>query len=393
MLDRRHHMRNARSNGLPHGWISWVGSISRIWVSARNKNRGSVPHQPTPRLRPTGRALRFGEAALDGVIALSTKGRVAWGAGLAVFLWAGLGVLGAEPKHSLDPSETIVGALDATSGRARLSFRGRPLMTYAFAGDQFKPYVQALHTLRGENVIRDAPSDHLHHHGLMYAIRVNGVNFWEERPPAGRQVSVAPPTLTIARAETGLPEAVLVQDLNWQSTDVFGSAVTLLHERREIRVRVNPGVEEVALEWHSQFEVDLGLERAVLHGADYLGLGIRLAEEFDKVAEFQNSEGVPYSEAQTWDVRPAAWTAVSGRVAGREAMLVLAGHASNAGVGSYFSMRNAFAYLTATQSLGRQPIYYAAGAKFQVRYLVLVYPAAQNRAYLTERLAPWSKGR
>ncbi|MBL9134999.1 MAG: PmoA family protein [Verrucomicrobiales bacterium] len=312
---------------------------------------------------------------------------------LAMFLIAGWRGFGAEPGHALDPSETITGAMDPSLGRAQLTFRGRPLMTYVFAGEQFKPYVQALHTLRGENVIRDAPSDHLHHHGLMYAIRVNGANFWEERAPAGRQIALGPPTLTVARTDTGLPSAWLVQELDWQTSDGSGPAVTLLHERREIRLTVNPGVEEVALEWRSQFEVDRGVERAVLHGADYHGLGIRFPEEFDKVAEFQNSEGVPYSEAQTWDVRPAAWTAVSGRVSGREAMLVLAGHPSNAGVGSFFSMRNAFAYLTATQSLGRQPISYQRGAKFDVRYLVLVYPAAQNRAYLTGRLAPWLKGR
>ncbi|MCC7377064.1 MAG: PmoA family protein [Verrucomicrobiales bacterium] len=323
--------------------------------------------------------------------ALGGLGR-SWVGSALVFLLAGLGGYGAEPGHALDPTEVITGAVDGAAGRAQLSFRGQPLMTYAFAAGQFKPYVQALHSMRGENVIRDAPSDHLHHHGLMYAIRVNGVNFWEERPPAGRQVAVAPPTLSLGKSAAGLPEAVLVQDLNWQ-TPAESGATTLLRERREIRVTVNPGVEEVALEWRSVFEVDRGVERAVLHGADYLGLGMRLPETFDKVAEFQNSEGVPYSEAQTWDVRPAAWTAVSGRVSGRETMLVLAGHSSNAGVGSFFSMRNAFAYLTATQSLGREPIHYLAGAKFQVRYLVLVYPAAQNRAYVTERLAPWLKGR
>lgn len=316
-----------------------------------------------------------------------------WVVWLTVLLLAGWSALGAEPGHALDPTETITGNVDAPAGLARLTFRGRPLLTYAFGEQQFKPYVQALHTMRGENVVRDAPADHLHHHGLMFAIRVNGVNFWEERMPAGRQSVVTPPSLSFTRSEGGWPEARLVHDLEWRAPESTGSWVTLLRERRELRLTVNPGQEEVALEWRAQFEVDRGAERAVLHGADYHGLGMRLPEEFDKVAEFQNSEGVPYSEAQTWDVRPALWTAVSGRVSGREAMVALAAHPTNAGVSSFFSMRNAFAYMTATQSLGRQSLEYPAGAKFQVRYLVLVYPAAQNRNFLEGRLSPWLKRR
>ena len=41
---------------------------------------------------------------------------------------------------------------------------------------------RASHYVTGENLLRDAPHDHLHHHALMYGIRVNGVNFWEETP-------------------------------------------------------------------------------------------------------------------------------------------------------------------------------------------------------------------
>ena len=53
-------------------------------------------------------------------------------------------------------------------------YKGQKILVYAFATNQFKPYVRELYTLRGENVTRDAPPDHLHHHGLMYAVYVNG---------------------------------------------------------------------------------------------------------------------------------------------------------------------------------------------------------------------------
>ena len=64
---------------------------------------------------------------------------------------------------------------------------------YRVDGVPFKPYVEKLFTPSGTNILRDAPSDHLHHHGLMFAVRVNGINFWEEKPDSGKQehVSVA----------------------------------------------------------------------------------------------------------------------------------------------------------------------------------------------------------
>ena len=52
--------------------------------------------------------------------------------------------------------------------------------------NQFKPYVRELYSLNGVNLLRDAPADHLHHHGLMYTIRVNDLNFGRNRLPASK---------------------------------------------------------------------------------------------------------------------------------------------------------------------------------------------------------------
>ena len=70
-------------------------------------------------------------------------------------------------------------------GLLEVRYKGNKLLVYAFATNQYKPYVRELYTLRGENVTRDAPPDHLHHHGLMYAVNINGVNYWEERVTPG----------------------------------------------------------------------------------------------------------------------------------------------------------------------------------------------------------------
>ena len=63
-----------------------------------------------------------------------------------------------------------------------------PVMTYRFAGAP-KPYVKELFTPAGVQVLLDSPADHIHHRGLMFAVAIDGVNFWEESTTSGRQVS------------------------------------------------------------------------------------------------------------------------------------------------------------------------------------------------------------
>jgi len=296
---------------------------------------------------------------------------------------------GGAPHHAAAAVTDLSGEVDVAKAEVVIRFRGATLLTYEFPAGQYKSYVRELHTLRGENVLRDAPSDHLHHHGLMFAVQANGVNFWEERPPAGRQVSEAPPVLSFGRDAAGRAAATLQQVLRWQPAGVDDPAGALLRERRTLVLTADPGVEEVGLTWKSEFEVGPGAERVRLHGADYNGLGMRLPAELDHVAVFQNSAGLPYSEAQTYDVRPAAWSAVSGKVEGREVLLALAAHPRNAGTSTFFSMRNVFAYLAATPSVAKAPIEMERGQKVVMRYELVAYPAVQNGKYLADRFAPF----
>ena len=89
------------------------------------------------------------------------------------------------------------------------------LCDYVFAPDQIKPYVRELAPLRGDNLLRDSPFDHKHHHGLMFAIRVNGVNFWEETPGCGHEKSVGTATSEIGTSRGGHPRALLRHRIHW----------------------------------------------------------------------------------------------------------------------------------------------------------------------------------
>src|ERR1039457_4492669 len=83
---------------------------------------------------------------------------------LALLLTLACSANAAEPPISIGPNRD--------RGELEVRFNGHKLLVYAFATNQFKPYVRELYTLRGENDLRDAPPDHLHHHGMMYAVFV-----------------------------------------------------------------------------------------------------------------------------------------------------------------------------------------------------------------------------
>ena len=79
---------------------------------------------------------------------------------------------------------------------------------------------------------------------------------------------------------------------------------------------------------------------------------------------------------------------------GREVMVVMFGRTDNArGDSRFFTMLDAFAYLSATQGLDKQPLEYAAGDKFKLSYLVTVYPENKTEEFIRSRCERWEKER
>jgi hypothetical protein len=281
-------------------------------------------------------------------------------------------------------------------GRLEWNYDGQKLLTYAFASNQFKPYVQELYTLAGDNVLRDAPADHLHHHGLMYAIRVNGVNFWEEVGEAGHERSIKLLSQSSGKTAAGLPQASFTQLIHWvRDADkalADTAPVAFLVEKRTLIITVDKAKQEVGLEWRGDFEVGRGASKVTLHGSEYNGLGMRLPQAFDHVARHQNSDNVPYTGTNNRDIIAAKWSAVSHKTNGREIMVALFTQpGSIRGDTKFFSMLDPFAYLSVTQGLDKSPLEYSAGEKFSVSYLVTVYPAFKSAEFLQRRHQLWEK--
>jgi hypothetical protein len=278
-------------------------------------------------------------------------------------------------------------------GLLEVSYQDRRVLLYAFATNQFKPYVRELCTLAGDNLLLDAPPDHLHHHGLMYAIRVNGVNFWEERDAPGceRPVRMAGPE--ISRSPAGLPRASFTQWIHWVANSnrfvADSAAVALLVERRTLTLTIDQAQGEVALSWRAEFEPGPSAARVTLSGANYHGLGLRLPEAFNRVARHENSERAGYSNPGG-EVTAARWSSVSHGWAGRTATAALFARSSERGLPRFFTMVEPFTYLSVTQGLDKAPIEYAAGDRFNLDYLLVVYPERKAADFLQQRYDNWA---
>ena len=311
-------------------------------------------------------------------------------AGLALLLVLACSAAAAEPPISIDSKVDV--------GQLVVSYQGRKLLVYAFATNQFKPYVRELYTLRGENVLRDSPPDHQHHHGLMYAVYVNGINFWEERDAPGVEKHVELP-VHMARVDArGTPVASFTEIIHWLAPTNRSApdslAAALLLEQRTLTVTVDEKNHEVALRWDSAFQVGSHAGKVTIHGPNYDGLGLRLPESFNHIARFQNSADQSYIGPNTQNVIAARWSSVSGVMDGREVMLVLCGRPANArGDGFFFSMLDPFAYLSATQGVDKEPLEYSAGDKFSLSYLLTVYSENKPLEFVRRRCELWEKER
>jgi hypothetical protein len=308
--------------------------------------------------------------------------------GFALFLALVCSAAAANPPISIDSK------LDR--GELEVRFKGRKILVYAFATNQFKPYVRELYTLRGENVTRDAPPDHLHHHGLMYAVYGNGINFWEEKGTPGFEKHIELLLHAATKDAHGMPVAYFSEIIHWvnptNNAPADSLAAVLLLERRTLTVTIDEKNQEVALRWESQFQVGPNAGKVTIHGPNYDGLGMRLPESFNHVAKFQNSADLPYTAKDTHDVITARWTSVSGQMDGRDVMLAMFGSPENArGDTAFYTMLDPFAYLSATQGLDKKPLEYSAGDKFTLSYLLTVYSENKSPEFIRQRCERWGK--
>ena len=278
---------------------------------------------------------------------------------------------------------------------------GRLLLEYRYDGVSHKPYVTQLTSPSGVNVLRDAPADHLHHHGLMFAWRVNDVNFWEELAGSGREVHDQWRELRIATIKAGDEDdkefserAILREQLLW--TEPTGDV--LLEEERVLTIPAVSENEPCVITWQSTFAISEDAADVVITGTNYNGLGVRFLESMDKGGHFQNEAGG--SGVEGTSEQPAKWCAYTAEVSPQQPVTVVMfdarGNPRYSAQGRtlaarWYTMDKPFAYLAATQGLHIEPIHIPAGQQLTLRYGMGVFDGAADREMLNKVYTRWQE--
>lgn len=237
---------------------------------------------------------------------------------------------------------------------------------YRYGDVPFKPYVKRLLTPNGLNVLLDAPHDHLHHHALMFAVGVDGVNFWEETPAAGRQKHVR-----FAELADELPHVGLMERLDW----VDPSGERLLAEQRAIVVSRPVAPRVTLLTWESSLSMPTGKGSVTLTGAHYFGLGMRFIRAMDANGQFRNADDKPgvVFRGEERLIR-SNWCAYAAHVDGDDVTVAMFGHPSNPRhPTTWFTMTEPFAYLSATLGLHEEPLKLVEGDRLDLRHAVVLW--------------------
>lgn len=244
-------------------------------------------------------------------------------------------------------------------------------LVYRAAPGPYKPYVKQWFTPGGVQVLEDAPADHAHHHGLMLALGVNGVDFWGEAPAEkpGRQVPrgrMAVDCRTTSHNGRITSRATIEQRLDWQDAE----GAPLLEELRTIVWQRGPEIDAVLMTWTSRLAPAAGRPQAELWGRHYFGLGMRLGPTGEQPAEFLNASGAPGQLVRGSErLCQVTWCACRGTIAGRKFTAAAFDHPDNPRApATFFTMNQPFAYLSATLDLNSAPLRLAAGKTLTLRY-------------------------
>jgi hypothetical protein len=224
----------------------------------------------------------------------------------------------------------------------------RTAAVYRFKGVPYKPYLQELRTPGGMNVLADSPPDHIHHHGLMFAVGVDEVDYWAEEAKAnvGRQLT------ELAETGTGPTHVWLESVVEWREP---GGDLALTENRRiGMPASEDPRIGPTLMTWRSELRANRDVQ---LWGRHYFGLGMRFVASMSGATTFLHAGGVE-GRVYRGDERltPGRWCAARGDVEGKPVTVAMFDHPLNPRhPATWFTMAEPFAFLSATQNLEAQP--------------------------------------
>lgn len=300
------------------------------------------------------------------------------------YLVGAIGALSASPDASAEKS------LQVKTGPSSLSvLEGENLLLeYTYVASPFKPYAKHWCTPRGTNVLRDAPHDHLHHHALMYAIGIDGVDFWSEGGKAGRQVHRGLEGVQTCQRD-GFTVATFTQKLDW----VGSGEDSKIREQRTLEVYRKKDLDASLLTWRARFEPQASGKPVELTGRHYFGLGMRFVVSMDKGGRFFNPSGKPGEIVRgTEKLTRARWCAFTAKTGDKPVTVAMFDHTGNVRhPATWFTMTAPFAYLSATLDLYRKTLTIPAGRPLELCYGVALWDGEVEPSRVEELYRKWLK--
>ncbi len=187
------------------------------------------------------------------------------------------------PRDEVNPSDSglrlVIGPTQVEFVAANGVVAGR----YNYA-DPFKPYLHPLQSPNGHCVSLASPHDHVHHKGLMYALRIPELNFWEERSTRPGEAVGRERHLAFSAVRESGDEVGFTETLSWEPAD-GGEAV--FDETRTLACRR----EASGFRWTWTTTLTARRRTRLIHSqwshvapdrrkTNYHGLGLRLRREF-----------------------------------------------------------------------------------------------------------------
>lgn len=265
----------------------------------------------------------------------------------------------------------------------------QPLMRYRHTDVPMKPYVDQLFTPAGVQVLRDSPSDHKHHHALMFALAADGVDFWAEFPQSGLQKQRDIFKLVDETTSAGVLRSGFVAQLDWTGP---GSDKTILRERREVCAldKVDSGA--TLIEWQTRLEAPPGKDKVTLTGEHYFGLGMRFLKSMDGGRFFYADDKAGEIVRGDERLTPTKWCAYTSKADGKPVTVAVFDYPKNIRFpAKMFTMMTPFPYLAATENVWKQPIVVEANKPLDLRYAVAVWDGEVGKTTVEKTYQSWLK--
>jgi hypothetical protein len=264
---------------------------------------------------------------------------------------------------------------------------GGPVLEYRMSKKQMKPYMYTLFSPAGVNVLRDQIADHPHHHGLMFAVGIDGVDFWSETKTCGRQVCKSFDKVKDVPGDNTWV-ATWESHIAWVGPE---GGQTLAREDRKITSYDQRQLGASLLTWQTKLQPPEGKPSIKLAGSHYFGLGMRFVQSMDGADDFFTPDGKAAGETVRGNERlvRGKWCAYAAQADGKPVTVAMFDSPGNVRPAWWFIMAKPFAYLSATLNLHREPLTVEAGKPLALTYGVAVWDGKVKAEEIEKLYARW----